>query len=244
MVHHEAGRLHEGVADGWPRELEAGLLQGPRYRLRLRRSGRTGAVNQGSPARPAAQPWAKGPLAVHKIEVGTRVVDGGMYFGAVAHNPRIVHEFRNPSLVVTGHPDRIKAVERLQEGRPLVKDHAPGEARLERIQDELAEEGHIVMHRHAPLLVVVRPQAGAGIRPRATQDAVRTDRYQFLHAVAPRLPTPVTMTTPPSVNATPAKVVGVGDSENSTAPSTTANTTSSMAIRLTTVALVSLRAAL
>ena len=61
------------------------------------------------------------------------------------------------------------------ERRPLAQDRQPGQPGLERLQAELLEQPHVVVLRHAPLVVVVGQVDLGRAGPAAARPAVRAD---------------------------------------------------------------------
>ena len=68
----------------------------------------------------------------------------------------------------------IEVGERLAIARPLVQDRRPGQSRLRALEDQELELRAVVVHRDAPLLVVIADVGvvKAGVQPGAASAAV------------------------------------------------------------------------
>ena len=69
-------------------------------------------------------------------------------------------------------PLRLEAVEGGAEGRALAQDRDPGQARLERVEDELLEQRAVVVFGRSPFLVVIGEIERIGAGPRAAHEPV------------------------------------------------------------------------
>ena len=63
----------------------------------------------------------------------------------------------------------IEAVKGPAEVLPLIQDRAPGQSRLEAIQQEKLEQGVVVVYRHSPFSVVVDLHEGVAVAPAADE---------------------------------------------------------------------------
>src|SRR5581483_691034 len=93
-------------------------------------------------------------LVLHAQE-RTRVRDGGLDLQPVAHDPGVPEELRHLPRVEARDARGIEAVEGLAIRVPLSQDRDPAETRLRPLENEELEERPVVVHRDAPLLVVV-----------------------------------------------------------------------------------------
>src|SRR5690606_5436835 len=83
------------------------------------------------------------------------VAHGRLDLPPVPHNPRIGQEPLDLPGPVPRHTRRAEAVERLPVALSLPQDRLPRKPRLRPFQYQKLEEPPVVVHRHAPLLVVV-----------------------------------------------------------------------------------------
>jgi hypothetical protein len=97
-----------------------------------------------------------GPRDCRRGDDGSRVADGRVNFGCVAHDARIGEQPRAIRCPKRRDPLRVKAGKRDPEGRALAQDGQPGQARLEGLQGEPLEERALAADRHTPLGVVIR----------------------------------------------------------------------------------------
>src|SRR4029077_8578623 len=135
------------------------LHEGLAHRVRLPAAGwevtqGATAILLGRGAHEAPEKRAERAFLLLELEKRPRVADRRAHLLPVPDDPGILEELLDLSGVVTGHALRVEPVERVEEARALVEDHAPGEPGLEAVQDELREQVAIVVERHAPLLVV------------------------------------------------------------------------------------------
>src|SRR5262249_44363898 len=95
----------------------------------------------------------------------------------------VLHQAGDLSLVVRRDLLRIESIECYAIGVALTEDRFPAQARLSAFEDEELKQPPILMHRHAPLFVVVGDhQIGRG--PEAS--AGRSRHYQS-HSISERL---------------------------------------------------------
>src|SRR5262249_4681067 len=82
-------------------------------------------------------------------------VDRRLDLAAVAHDPRVTEEPRHVAGAEARHLGEIEAGEGLAKGLALAEDGEPAQARLKTFQAQLLEEADVILHRTAPLLVVL-----------------------------------------------------------------------------------------
>src|SRR6185503_3036884 len=106
-------------------------------------------------------------LLLH-VEERARVRHGGFDLEAVSNDPGVVHEPCPPTRIESCHAGRIESGEGLSIVLPFAKDGAPGEPGLRALQGQELEEAEVIVHRHAPLFIVVAPhqwvRSGPGAR--------------------------------------------------------------------------------
>lgn len=83
------------------------------------------------------------------------VVDCRFNLGTIPDNAGVIHETRNVSCGECGNALRIECGKTFFEIVSFVKDGSPRETGLEGFQDKEFKNGSIVMHRNAPLRIVV-----------------------------------------------------------------------------------------
>jgi hypothetical protein len=103
------------------------------------------------------------------------VGDGGVDLHAVADDPGIGHEPGHLGVAVARHHLGIEPVEGGEERRPLAEDGEPGQARLEELEAQQAEERVLVAEGPTPLVVVVGDVQGVARAPPAAGAAVVAD---------------------------------------------------------------------
>src|SRR5204863_5125588 len=87
-----------------------------------------------------------------------------IYLQPVTHDGRVLEQRRAAARIEARHPPRVEAGERTAVARALAEDRRPREPRLGALEREHLEEPPLVVHRAAPLLVVVADvvRVGAG----------------------------------------------------------------------------------
>lgn len=84
-----------------------------------------------------------------------RVMHGCSDFLPIAHNGGIVAESVDFCVVVSGYGGAVKPIERTPESLAFVQNALPRQSRHETLQYKPLEKQSIVMHRHAPFVVVI-----------------------------------------------------------------------------------------
>src|SRR3990172_12007675 len=161
VVVHHPDRLHESVADRGADETKTPGRKLPAHHTGLlgfrRQFGhRPVPVHDGGPAHEPPEICVEGPELAGHIETGTGVPDGGGDLRTVADDPRIGEEPFRFLFAVGRHPDGVEPVEGPAVILPLPENRPPGETGLGAFQHEELEQLPVVVHRHAPFLVVVR----------------------------------------------------------------------------------------
>src|SRR5262249_52259416 len=150
VVVDHAGRLHEGIDDAGPDELEAAPRQLFGHRARYRRlrrhlRGRAETVDLG----PAADELPKEPREarpfLYDVEIGPRGEDRALDLHAVAHDARVLHQLLDLLRRVARDLLRLEAVEGAAEILALAQDSDPRQPGLEAVEDELLVERAVVV---------------------------------------------------------------------------------------------------
>src|SRR6185503_9643838 len=166
MVVDHAGRLHEGVADGRADEAEAALLQVLAHRVRF-----GGARRDVVALAPVLDRLAADELpdvAVERAELllhgekRLRVAHGAFDLQAVAHDAFVLHQERLTGSGEARDLGRIKSGKGAPVVRALFQDRRPAQPGLRAFQRDELEQHAVVVHRHAPFLVVVGDVQRAG----------------------------------------------------------------------------------
>ncbi len=182
MVVHQAGGLHERVANGWTDEPKAAPKQIGAQCPRL-------VAERGQCAR-AATPivdWCicdetpnvrcKTTSILAKPQQGAGVADCRRDFCTVAYDPGIAKQLLDASGRYTRDEGGIEPAEDLSVARTFSQDRLPREPRLRTFEYEQLEKGSIVVERHPPLLIMVADQVGRS-RPGTAR------RFRFVAAAA------------------------------------------------------------
>src|SRR5258706_3869916 len=150
-------RLHVGVADGRADELEAALEQVLAQRIGLGGLDRDLAAPEHDrlAADEAPEVGVEAAELLLHGEKGFRVADGALDFQPIADDPRILQQYPFPARIETRDLSRIESRERLPVVLALLQDRFPREPGLRAFEDQELEQDAIVVHRHAPFLVVV-----------------------------------------------------------------------------------------
>ncbi len=125
--------------------------------------------------RPAADEAPQMPgeaVLFGKVEIDAGERDRRLDLGAIAHDAGIEHQRLLLRRVPARDPLRLEPVEGGAEGRALAQDRDPGQPRLERVEDELLEQGAIIVFGRSPLLVMIGEIERIGAGPRAALQSV------------------------------------------------------------------------
>src|SRR5437868_7997611 len=174
MVVDEAGGLHEGVHDGGAHEGEAARLEVLRKRIGLRRARgnipeRPGAVAARLAAHEAPDVRVEAAEFLLHAQERLRVLHRAFDLEPVADDAGILQQLLDPGLSEARDLGRIEVRERTTVVLALGEDRGPREAGLRALEREELEEHAIVVHRPAPLTVVVGDVLGAPEAPGATR---------------------------------------------------------------------------
>ena len=150
MVVHQAGGLHEGVADGRPDEVEAQALHLLAHGVGLRRRDRHGlqvapAVSLGLAADEGPEEVAQGAVLLLHLQREPRVPRHALDLRAILHDavrsvagaPQELGHVAGPEL---GHLGQVEALEGAAVGLALLEDGVPAEAGLRALQAQELEE--------------------------------------------------------------------------------------------------------
>jgi len=159
IVHHP-GRLHHRVADRRSHELESAREQISAHRIRLGRARRNllhrpPLVNPRPPADKAPYIFVE---AVELFLNGKKrfcVADRGIDLQPIANDAGIREEPRDVTIAELRHERRLELLERASISGALAQNRVPAKARLRAFERYKLEPKPIVMHRHAPLLIVI-----------------------------------------------------------------------------------------
>src|SRR5687767_229080 len=160
MIVHHAGGLHERIADRGSYEPEPVGLEIAAQPARDLRLGRHLARLAPPVLHRTAvdeSPQVRVERAVLTLDGQHRpcVGDGGRDLGAIAHDAGIAEQCPRAGGGEPRHRARIEPGKRASIGRALGEDRRPAEPRLRALEDEELEQPPVVVHRHAPFLVVI-----------------------------------------------------------------------------------------
>ncbi len=156
----ETDRLHEGIANGGPHELEVARSQiaGESFRqgsLRrdfarvLPRILYRGAIHK----RPKIM--VETAKSILHLEIGAGVADGGSNFGTVANDAGISHQAHYLGFAKGSHAMGIESRKSAAIIFAFAQHGYPGKARLRTFQQQKFKQDLVVMLRYAPLGIVV-----------------------------------------------------------------------------------------
>ncbi len=160
MIVHHAHRLHEGIADGAADEGEAALLEGLGHGIRLRRGRRNVAValtlvDDGGAAHEAPQIIDEVDAFRLQRQIGAGVFDDRLHLEPVADDAAVLHQPRHVLVVELHDAHRIKILIGAMVALGALEDGDPRQPRLLAIEAELGKQLAGVIHRPAPLHVMV-----------------------------------------------------------------------------------------
>src|SRR6185437_1392980 len=159
MVVHDAHGLQVRVDDRRPDEAEAPLLEIPGDPVAQLAAGGHLAALPAAQDRVAADPVpevpAEGPELLLQGKKSLGVAHRGLDLQPVTDDPGVLQERRPAARIEAGHFGGIEARERLSIGGPLTQDGGPGESGLRAFEREHLEEMPVILHRPAPLLIVI-----------------------------------------------------------------------------------------
>ena len=177
MIVDHADRLHEGIDDGRPDELEAARRKLLRHRLRQRRLrrhllGGAEAVDL-RPAVEKSHSSSEKPGPFSMISSQARAdSDRAFDLHAVAHDAGVLHQLLDLLRRVARDLLRLEIVEGAAEIVALAQDRDPRQPGLEAVEHQLLEERAVVVFRHAPFVVVIGDVERVVLRPGAAVQAV------------------------------------------------------------------------
>lgn len=166
-------RVHRHRSD----ESHPALLQIVRYRIGQRAPGDAVLFDHRS-VRPFPQVVRERSELLPYRQERLRVPYGRDDLRAVPDDPGVRHQSGDVVLAVRRDPDGIEAVERLPERVPFVQDALPRQSGLEALQQEHLVQLPVVVHRDAPLRIVVLDVPGVRrVRPGAPGPPVAPDLH-------------------------------------------------------------------
>src|SRR3989344_2658154 len=173
MVVDHAHGLHVGIDDGRAHEAETTQFQ--IFRQRVGFAGVRGKAFQRAPMVHARSPADEAPhVAVERTEFflhrqeRPRIRDGGRYFQAIAHNAGVPEQAPDVARAEARHARGVEVRERLAVVLALAQNRDPTQARLGAFEHQKLEVLAVVVHRYAPLGVVVADIQWVGTAPTAT----------------------------------------------------------------------------
>jgi hypothetical protein len=101
-----------------------------------------------------------------------RAPHGRFDLGAVSHDAGIAHQGLDLGVIEARDDVRVEARERAPEGVAFPQDRDPGQPGLEAVEDQLLEQGAVVVFGHPPLGVVIGDIEGVGAGPPAARPVV------------------------------------------------------------------------
>src|SRR5207302_399316 len=168
VVVHDSDRLEKCVHDGRAHEAKAAFPQIAGHEVAQasarRDRARARAVDDGYARDERPEVAVEGAeLALHGEE-GAGVADRRVDLQPVTHDGRVLEQRPAAARIEARHPPRVEAGERTAVARALAEDRRPREPRLGALEREHLEEPPLVVHRAAPLLVVIADvvRVGAG----------------------------------------------------------------------------------
>lgn len=162
MVVDHADRLHMGVADHGPDKRKSAFPEVAAERAGLGRTDRKVLEMPGPASGMYCFMISKSPyIMVKRAEFPADhyetlcVVDGGHDFEPVADDPSVAHQPFNIRARKGGDHVPVPVRECFCKVRPALKDGEPRKTGLKSLEREHLEVLPVVMHRHAPFVVVV-----------------------------------------------------------------------------------------
>lgn len=177
VVHHHAGGLHEGVADGRANEIETGLAQRLAHRLGLGRHRRHLAafaevIDLGLTA-------DEGPQERHRViqlQPGPGVLPRRLELGEVADDARVLHALLDLLVAHARQALGIEAEQHLTVALALLQHGDPRKPRLRAFEDEHLEQRPRIALGHSPFGIVVGDVQRVVVTPEAAGHGDRPDR--------------------------------------------------------------------
>lgn len=160
MVDDHAGGLHMGVDNRRPDELEAAPLEIFTQGVRLAAGGRIifqgfKAIDDRLAANEAPDVRVTTAELFLNLQELARIVHRGVDFQAIANDAGIIQQRFDLFLAVTRDSCRIETGKRFAVSFPLAQHGVPAQSRLGGFQSEKLKDHAIVMHRHAPLAIMI-----------------------------------------------------------------------------------------
>src|SRR5260370_5609547 len=160
MIIDQSSRLHHRVANRRSHELESAPDQllanrvrvlGPRRNL-LRRPPR---INSRTPTNQSPDIFVETAKLRLNRDKRFRIPDRRIDLQTITNDSRIRQQARNLSLAELRNRGRIEAGKRIPIILPLTQNSVPAKSSLRPLQNKKLEPAHIIMHRHAPLFIVI-----------------------------------------------------------------------------------------
>ena len=134
-------------------------------------AGAAPRVHDGPPAHEAPDVGVEGAELLLDGQEGTGVADRRLDLGPVADDAGVGQELLHPGRREARHLGGVEVGEGLAVAGAALEDGGPAEAGLRPLEHQELEVGGVVVHRHAPLGVVVGDHLVA-LRPLAAPHAV------------------------------------------------------------------------
>src|ERR1700687_2494933 len=176
-----AHRLHKGVADGRPDELETSAQQISAQGIRLRRPRgnlleRSPLVHPRCATDKAPHVGIKTPEFVVYRKKGLRIAHGTLDLESVANDVRIPEQALDSCPPEMGHCHGIETGEGATIGVALLEYRLPAQASLRTFKRQELEEGTVVVNWNTPLSIVIgnaEGSSGPDAAPVLTHDLLR-----------------------------------------------------------------------
>ena len=160
MIVDHAGRLYQRVADGGADEFESASPKIAAHRIRL--GCARGHLGHGPPTilnwlahHEAPKVSVEGPEFLAHIEKHFGVLNGGYDLQSIPHDPFVAQQPLHIARAVAGDLLWAKSIECFPIVFPFLQNGGPTQSRLRAFEDEKLKEQPIIVHRHAPFLIVI-----------------------------------------------------------------------------------------
>src|SRR6266404_3744746 len=171
MIVHHPGRLHQRVTNRRPHEPKSPLLQILAQRVRFHRLRRQAFVRLPRillrpPTHKSPHVRVKRPKLFLHLQERLRISDRRRNLQPIPDNPRVPQQRPHFFLVIPRHFLRIEPVKHFPVPRPLPQNRVPTQSRLRALQYQKLKPRPLVVHGHAPFLIMIRnaqliPRPGA-----------------------------------------------------------------------------------
>src|SRR5712692_9223229 len=187
MIVDHSDRLHGGVHNGRADETEAANFQVLADRVRYRRTGRqllhaSPEILQRTSVHEAPEIGVERAEFPPDFEKGTGIADRRFDLEAVAHDSGIGHQSLHVACAEARDLCGVEPGESPAVIVALVEDRRPGKSRLGAFEDQELEQPPVVVHRHAPFLVVI---AQVWLAAQAPGAAAFSGRFAHRRMISP-----------------------------------------------------------